>query len=87
MLVVLAPQDGFDELWICDCRATLATRLGLLLDVLNVLESTQPAGNVSRRKRFAIEGGYHTHHIDNMPAFSSPRLDSGHFELPLLQAE
>jgi len=87
VLVVLAPQDGFDELWICDCRATLATRLGLLLDVLNVLESTQPAGNVSRRKRIAIESGYHTHHIDNVPAFSSPRLDSGYFELPLLQTE
>ena len=87
VLVVLAPKDGLDELWVGDRRSTLTTRLGLFLEVLNVLESTQPAGNVSGRKRLAVESGHHTHHIDNMPAFRSPRLDAGYFELPLLQAE
>ena len=50
VLVVLAPKDGLDELWVGDRRSTLTTRLGLFLEVLNVLESTQPAGNVSGRK-------------------------------------
>src|SRR5204863_574470 len=87
VLVILAAEYGLDELSIGDEARGLAFFLDFPLEFFDILEAAQPAGDVASGKGIAIESRDHADHIDDVPAFRSPRLDSSHVKLPSVQAE
>ena len=76
---VLAAEDGGDELEIGGA--------GVLFELFDIVESSQPVGDGAGRQRLAFEGGYDADHVDDFASLGRPRRNARHFELPFLQPE
>ena len=85
VLVILAAEDRLNQLRVG--QAALAAFFGQPLQVLDILESAQSAGDVACRKRVAFERCHDADHVNQAPAFRSARLDARDLELALHQPE
>ena len=87
VLVVLASQNGLNELGVPRSRLGFARWRGCGFEVLDILETAQSAGNVAGGKRIAVERGHHAHHVHHMAALRSARLNPRHIQRRVAQAE